>query len=120
MLSRSASSTRSSSHAVFTPCFPSAEGSSSLADTRTLPIRPRTKAIFDVNSCSVPIREFDDQTHSTYFAPRQDGVEADFPTAQPEGFSDQYLMPSLTRNERLRLTMRESPFDISSNTTTVP
>lgn len=120
MLSRSASSTRSSSHMVFTPCFPSAEGSSSLAETRSLPIRPRKKAVFDVNSCSVPIREFDDQTHSTYSAPRQDGVDADLPTAQPESFSDEYLMPSLTRNERLRLTMREYCIYMSSSADSFP
>lgn len=108
MLSRSASSTRST-QAVFTPCFPSAEGSASLGEPRSLPIRPRKKAVFDADICSVPIREFDDQTHSTFFAPRQDGVEADLPTAQPEGFSDEYVMPYLTRNERMRLTMREYP-----------
>lgn len=119
MLSRSASSTRSS-QAVFTPCFPCAEGSASLAETRSLPIRPRKKAIFDANSCSVPLRGFDDHTHSTCFAPRQDGVEADLPTAQPEGFSDEYLMPSLTRNERLRLTMREYPIELSPRTVTSP
>lgn len=108
MLSRSTSSTRSS-QAVFAPCFPSAEGSASLHDTRgSLPIRPRKKAVFDADACSIPIREFDDHAHSSYFAPRQHGVEADLPpAAQPEGFADDYLVPSLTRNERLRLTMCE-------------
>lgn len=107
MLSRSSSSSRRSLQAGFTPCFPSAEGRASLLESRSLPARPRKKAVFDPDACSRPIHEFDDQTHSAHFTPRHNGVDADLPAAQPDGFSDSYLMPSLTRNERLRLTMCE-------------
>ncbi|KAJ4422868.1 hypothetical protein N0V82_002525 [Gnomoniopsis sp. IMI 355080] len=109
MLSRSASSTRSS-QTLFTPCFPSAEGSASLQETRPLPLRPRNKAVFDPDACSVPLLEFDYQKHTNHFPSRQNGLvdaaDDQLPgPAKPEGFSDEYLMPSLTRNERLRLTM---------------
>lgn len=107
MPSPSSSSARSSP-ATFPHCFPSAESPAAVGSPRALPERPLWKdLILDPTSCSVPICEFDEQTHTSVYAPRPDGVEADLPTARPDGFSDMYLMPSLTRNERLRLTMRE-------------
>lgn len=113
MISRSSSYNRSLTlQAGFPPCFPSASAAAGATpDLRTQ--RPRWKdPILDPNACSVPIAEFDHQAHSCFYGLRQDGAEADQPTAQPaqpEGFSDEYLVPSLTRNERLRLTMRECP-----------
>lgn len=96
-------------------CFPSARGGAGGAgDSRTLPERPRWKEpVLDPKSCSVPICEFDDEAHSCFYGSRRqddddNDAQADLSTAQPDGFSDEYLMPSLARNERLRLTMRES------------
>lgn len=113
MPSRSSSctrSTQSTQQAAFPTCFPTARALAPEADLKTLPQRPRWKdPILDPASCSIPIRQFDEQSHSCFYAKRQAGVEADLPSAQPEHFADNYLMPSLTHNERLRLTMRECP-----------
>ncbi|CAN8104035.1 unnamed protein product [Discula destructiva] len=105
MPSRSSSPTRSF-QAVFPSCFPRAEGTAAAQEARALPERPRRKdPILDPNSCIVPIRDFDDQTHRAIYAPRPDGIEADLPAEAPDGCFEQYLIPSLARNERLRLTM---------------
>lgn len=82
---------------VFAPYYPKCEADSH--ELRPLPGRPR--CVLDEQLCSNPLLAFDEQLHETNFKPRPDGRLAD----QPDGFSDPYLMPSLTRNERLRLTM---------------
>lgn len=105
MQSRSSSSSRSSQVAS-TAYFPRAESAASWQDSRSLPVRPRrTEPISDPHLCAKPIAPFDEQTHHVNYAAGPEGAEAHLPVPQPHGFSDPYLMPSLTKNERLRLTM---------------
>lgn len=112
MSSRPASSIRSlssigSSHSALTAYFPQAEGSPSWLDSRRLPARPLHESLdLDREQISKPIAEFDEQRHNASYIPRPDGIDADLPPPRPDGFPDSsYLLPSLTRNERLRLTM---------------
>lgn len=82
---------------AFTPCYPKSEAIGS--ELRPLPTRPFF--ISDDQLCRKPISAFDEQLHeATYNSPPLGGL-----TSQPDGLSDPYLMPSLARNERLRLTM---------------
>lgn len=82
---------------AFAPCYPKCE-----ADAIELPPLPgRPLCILDEELCRKPLLAFDEQLHESSFNPRPDGSLAD----QPDGFCDPYLMPSLARNERLRLTM---------------
>lgn len=107
MQSRASSASRLS-HPDLVPFFPKADGPEGVngAQTRQLPRRPRrVDPVFDPARSCLPIPDFDENVHSTSFRPRPDGAVADLPPQQPEGFDDPYLMPSLTRNERLRLTM---------------
>lgn len=91
-----------SSRVAFTPYFPRAERSAPWPVLRSLPAKPGDG---DLELYDNPISTFDEKAHGSYYAPRKDGINADLPPPQPEGFSDPYLIPSLTRNERLRLTM---------------
>lgn len=112
MLSRASSGSRSrSSYATAaerSPFFPKAGGPNSLPGRPiVLPARPHSVApAVDCLNAGKPIQEFNEALHTASFQPRPDGVDADLPPPQPpEGFTDDYLMPSLTRHERLRLTM---------------
>lgn len=82
---------------AFAPCYPKSEASQ--LELRPLPARPL--CISDGQLCGTPISPFDKQVHESNYGPRADGSVSH----QPDGFSDPYLMPSLARNERLRLTM---------------
>lgn len=94
------------SSSALAPCFPQAEGSPSWPGSRRLPARP-SHELPDLQRVlpGVPIPEFNKRVHEASYAPRKDGIYADLPPPRPDGFSDPYLMPSLTKNERLRLTM---------------
>lgn len=107
MTPTASSSGSRSSRAEPSPYFPKAAGPDSLQGrTMTLPLRPHSVGpVIDCANACKPISEFNDAVHAANFAPRPEGVEADLPPQQPEGFGDAYLMPSLTRHERLRLTM---------------
>ncbi|KAL2279916.1 hypothetical protein FJTKL_13065 [Diaporthe vaccinii] len=82
---------------AFAPYFPRCEANAS--EPPPLPERPL--CILDEQLCREPLLPFDEQLHESNFNPRPDGSPAD----RPDGFRDPYLMPSLARNERLRLTM---------------
>ncbi|ROV93569.1 hypothetical protein VMCG_08056 [Cytospora schulzeri] len=110
MPSRPASSIRSSSirssHSTLTSYFPQAEASAPWLGSRLLPLRPcHGDPNFDIELPKEPILEFDEQKHDSNYVPRPEGIDADLPPPRPDGFADPYLMPSLTKNERLRLTM---------------
>ena len=100
------SSTSRSPRSAFTPCFPQAELSAPWSGSRPLPARACLEELGpDREYYEKPISSFDKEEHDSNYAPRKNGNIADWPPSQPDGFSDPYLMPSLTRNERLRLTM---------------
>lgn len=108
MVSRGSSTSRSSrTFAECSPYFPKAAGPGSLPGRSiTLPIRPQSPGpVGDGLNAGKPIAQFDDVVHASSFVPRPDGIDTDLPPQQPENFHDAYLMPSLTRHERLRLTM---------------
>lgn len=72
----------------------------------SLPRRPQTvEPILDAASLLEPLTSFNENLHHQIYAsePSDDGTSK--PPPKPEGFSDPYLYPMLTRNERLRLTM---------------
>lgn len=85
---------------AFAPCYPKSKASES--ELRPLPARPFN--VSDDKLCSKPISTFDEKLHqASYYHPHPD-TTGRF-TQRPDGFNDPYLMPSLARNERLRLTM---------------
>lgn len=91
---------------LFQPHFPSAEGRNAPKDGRALPLRPRSVGpVFDPAHASEPIAAFDQETHNlNYTTPDPDPQQLLLPD-QPQGFQDAYLMPTLSENERLRLTL---------------
>lgn len=95
-----------SSRSAFTPCFPQVEASAAWSGSLPDPARLFPEDLGpDREYYEQPVGKFDEQDHDSHYAQRQNGCIADLPPPRPEGFSDPYLMPSLTRNERLRLTM---------------
>jgi GAF domain-containing protein len=91
---------------LFQPHFPSAEGRNAPRDVRSLPLRPRSVGpIFDQSRATDPIAEFDRQVHNQNYTNLDSDSDQAFPPEQPPGFQDVYLMPSLSENERLRLTL---------------
>jgi hypothetical protein len=91
---------------LFQPHFPSAEGRNAPRDVRSLPLRPRSVGpIFDPSRATDPIPEFDRQAHNQNYTNLDSDSDQAFPPEQPPGFQDVYLMPSLSENERLRLTL---------------
>lgn len=93
----SSSSPSAPLNTAFAPYYPKCEADA--LESRPLPERPL--CVLDEQLCNNPLLAFDEQLHESNFKPRPDGCLAD----QPDGFCDPYLMPSLARNERLRLTM---------------
>ena len=91
---------------LYQPHFPSAEGRNAPRDVRSLPLRPRSVGpVFDQAHASLPIAEFDQEAHNlSYIIPDPDSDPSALPE-QPKDFQDTYLMPSLSENERLRLTL---------------
>lgn len=86
--------------------FPKSNGPSALFDATILPERPQEVGpIIDPDNAHKPIETFDEATHNANFTAKPSDVDADLPPPLPISFVDQYLQPSLTRNERLRLTM---------------
>lgn len=91
---------------LFQPHFPSAEGRNAPRDVRSLPLRPRSVGpVFDQARASEPLAQFDPEAHTlNYTTPNPDSDQLPLPE-QPQDFQDAYLMPSLSKNERLRLTL---------------
>lgn len=97
--------TSTSSHSLYQPHFPSAEGRWTPRDARSLPLRPRTVGpVFDPVLASQPILEFNKEVHDLNYNPAPTSDATNLPE-QPNDFQDAYLMPSLSENERLRLTL---------------
>lgn len=73
--------------------------------TPQLPFRPNEVGpIFDAEHSNDPIPEFDQEFYEQVYAGSSDTGEANQP-ATLDRFSGRYLFPSLSRNERLRLTL---------------
>lgn len=76
------------------------------SDTPTLPRRPSKIApIFDQEHADKPLHRFNEDQHQLHYA---EGTTSPLTTPlppQPDSFSNHYLFPTLSRNERLRLTM---------------
>lgn len=75
-------------------------------DGTPTPIRPDSVGpVFDKEHAHLPLPAYDEEWISqNYTRPRTTSETIPAP-AQPDTFQDQYLVPSLTRHERLRLTM---------------
>ncbi|TRX89888.1 hypothetical protein FHL15_009160 [Xylaria flabelliformis] len=91
---------------VATPYFPrsgSKHGSSLLL--QQLPPPPKAVGpIFDPEHVKEPLPVFDQKAHEQYYNGPSETGEA-LPPPSPDDFEDRYLVPTLSRNERLRLTM---------------
>lgn len=85
--------------------FPHADASPPLFNVEELPPRPLGIELYDDDSLCLPLDGFDPNIHNTSYAPRSAGAEVDAPPEQPASFADEYLIPSLTKDERLRLTL---------------
>ncbi|KAF2257957.1 hypothetical protein CC78DRAFT_587702 [Lojkania enalia] len=69
----------------------------------TLPERPKEVGpIFDFEHVDVPIVALSVSAHKINYASDPASGE---PAARPDDIMDRYLLPSLTKNERLRLTL---------------
>lgn len=78
---------------------------SSKITTPELPFRPTEFGpVFDTEHATDPISTFDQEVYDTVYGGPTDTGEALVP-APPAHFNDKYLFPSLSRNERLRLTL---------------
>ncbi|KAI0538843.1 hypothetical protein GGR58DRAFT_512808 [Xylaria digitata] len=60
--------------------------------------------VFDEAYAKEPIPAFDQKAHEQHYAGPSESGEA-LPPPSPVDFSDRYLIPTLARNERLRLTL---------------
>ncbi|KAL0260526.1 hypothetical protein SLS55_004215 [Diplodia seriata] len=76
------------------------------SDHQALPRRPsRIAPIFDQDHADEPLRPFDKEQHAINYAEDPaDPYTTPLPP-EPAGLCDPYLYPTLSRNERLRLTM---------------
>jgi GAF domain-containing protein len=94
-------------HSLYQPHFPSAEGRNAPRDARSLPLRPRSIGpVFDQQHATEPIAAFDQEAHNRNYASQEPDSDQPTPSEQvPSDLQDTYLMPSLSENERLRLTL---------------
>jgi GAF domain-containing protein len=89
---------------AFSSHFPRAEGPlPSLVGLRR-PV-PQNVTVFDESLSSQPIAAYDAKIHQSSYAKREQGSTSDLPPVKPNDFQDEFLMPSLAENERLRLTL---------------
>ncbi|GAB7354661.1 hypothetical protein MBLNU459_g5089t2 [Dothideomycetes sp. NU459] len=94
------------SAAPFARYFPKAAGPTTRLDPGSLPVRPSTVGpVFDDARSRSPIEPFDEAVHRDNWRDTTAEADGSVPSDAPDAFSDAYLYPSLTRNERLRLTM---------------
>ncbi|GAP87563.1 putative histidine kinase hhk3p [Rosellinia necatrix] len=93
-------------HDVVTPYFPrSGSKHTSKLLLRPLPPPPKTVGpILDEANAKEPLPPFELKAHGQYYAEPSESGEA-LPPPLPASFTDRYLIPTLTRNERLRLTL---------------
>jgi len=88
------------------PYFPKASGVSALRSPPNLPKQPtRIGPICDPASTTQPLGAFKQAVHDANYTYRDSDPDSDLPPPNPEQPSDPYLVPSLTRHERLRLTL---------------
>ncbi|KAI0425147.1 hypothetical protein F5Y09DRAFT_322501 [Xylaria sp. FL1042] len=70
-----------------------------------LPPQPKTVGpVFDEEHAKEPIPAFDQQAHEQHYTEPSESGEA-LPPPSPAEFPDRYLVPTLARDERLRLTL---------------
>ncbi|KAI8635571.1 hypothetical protein F5Y19DRAFT_469447 [Xylariaceae sp. FL1651] len=70
-----------------------------------LPPQPKSIGpVYDTFSFKEPLSPFDQRAHQEYFTEPSESGEA-VPPPVPLDFADRYLIPTLARNERLRLTL---------------
>lgn len=86
---------------AFLPIRPFVSNDSAAASLKPVPVGP----VFDEDACARPIAAYD-QNHVAATMPEAvSECEGPVMPPRPEGFKDdEYLFPSLTRNEYLRLT----------------
>jgi len=94
------------SDGLFTPYFPRATRSHTLRDPPDLPERPiNVGPILDPASTTDPLGVFKQAIHNVNYIERSLNSDADLPPSEPQGLSETYLIPSLAKHERLRLTL---------------
>ncbi|KAI8944849.1 hypothetical protein F4801DRAFT_161428 [Xylaria longipes] len=91
---------------VVMPYFPRS-GSKHTSKLLIQELPPPPKAvgpIFDPEQCKEPLPAFDQKAHELHYNGLSESGEA-LPPPSPVDFPDKYLVPTLSRNERLRLTL---------------
>jgi len=97
------SRSETSSHA-FIPTFDALAVGNQSTQPESAKIPEEVGPVFDPLSCTA-IRPFSDASFEANYRPREpNDLHAPMPE-RPAGFSDRYLYPTLSRNERARLTM---------------
>lgn len=88
------------------PFFPTSHDQANSRDVQAPIVIPQEVApVFDQVNCSQPIAPWDDEHHNTNYTEQLKANAAAEVPPEPKGFNDKYLMPTLTKNERQRLTM---------------
>lgn len=87
--------------------FPRADSSAPVRDPdQPVEKRPQTVSpIFDPEHANDPLLQFDNHVHESVYGKDPTAAAEAAAPPQPEWLHDAYLFPSLTRNERLRLTV---------------
>ena len=85
--------------------FPRATSCATWKPSQTVPTQPRTVAVVHKEEADKPLGPFDEKAHQVNYQTQQGLAEGLPNPPKPPGFRDRYLFPSLTRNERVRLTM---------------
>lgn len=84
--------------------FPHAEGSPPLLGHGILSSAPLAFELYDEDSLSVPLPAYDQLRYDASYVPREAGDNVDMAPEQPPT-AEPYLIPSLTQDERMRLTL---------------
>ena len=91
---------------LFTPFFPKATGPSTRLDPNSLPERPDSIGpVFDPEHSSEPIEPFDENRNTAYYGESNADGEPNLPPEDHADSTSRYLFPTLTKHERMRLTL---------------
>ncbi|KIW60677.1 hypothetical protein PV05_00877 [Exophiala xenobiotica] len=94
-------------HATSPFFFPRADSLAVVLDPTAVSAEPPEAVgpVFDQQHANEPLLPFDRHVHESVYGKDPTGTPEADPPPQPESFHNAYLFPSLTRNERLRLTV---------------
>ncbi|KAL1305469.1 hypothetical protein AAFC00_002347 [Neodothiora populina] len=88
------------------PYFPKIDSQIALLDPTKLPEVPeKVGPIFDSAHANTPIQPYDENTNQSHYGKEHPEFEPNLSPTTPDILPGDYLAPSLTKNERIRLTL---------------